>query len=109
LSPIAITGGATGRLATGAGATETQGEPTGGLSVVDEELIERTRSELHDAVQKHMRAMYGSLVTVDFFVVAENVDDEFEHILHPSVSADMTSWKLRGMSYQALTYLMQLK
>ena len=47
-------------------------------------------------------------MTIDWVVIAENVDDTMNHILHPAMSSDMTSWKLLGLSMHGLRYFATL-
>ena len=71
----------------------------------DDVLVERTRRELHDAIEKHFKVAFpGVISTVDWVVIAENVNEDLVHLLHPSVSTDMTGFKLRGMNYEAFKY-----
>ena len=87
-------------------ATPTEPQPSGLTEMAaDDVLIARTRRELDDAIQQHMRAMYGSLVTIDWVLVAENVNDEDNHLLHPAISENMSGWKLRGMSWEAFKFM----
>ena len=110
---IATTAVAGGGDAPDAGASETQCEPQSGSSMSDDVLVARTRRELDDAIERHMQALYGNLVTVDWMLVAENVvedpkTEEFVHLLHPAVSEQMSSFKLHGMSWQALRHFQAL-
>ena len=71
-------------------------------------LIAKTRVALHDAIQAHMRALYGPLVTTDYLVVAENMMEDEELMLHGAISEHLSGWKLRGMSYHGLKFMHEL-
>ena len=77
--------------------------------MTDTAEIARTRETLHQAIADHMSALYETpLVTTNWVVIAENVDGELNHILHPAMSADMTSWTLLGISLHGLRYFATL-
>jgi hypothetical protein len=74
---------------------------------VDDVLLERKRSELHDALESFMKVAFpGVLVTTDWLLIAEDVmsDDEETRVLHPAISASNTSWKLLGMTAAAVRH-----
>ena len=108
---------ATGNVADPADVTETPTtQPSGSQlpepevdEVTDTAEIARTRALLDEAIQNHMSALYETpLVTIDWVVIAENVDDSLNHILHPAMSSGMTSWKLLGLSMHGLRYFAAL-
>ncbi len=79
----------------------------------DDVLVARLQREMHDSIEKFMKVQYpGTVSTVDWMVIAENVvedgDGDLLHTLHPAVSSQMSGWKLRGMSWQALKYFQTL-
>ena len=75
--------------------------------MLDDVLLERKRSELHDALESFMKVAFpGVLVTTDWLLIAEDVmsDDEETRVLHPAISATNTSWKILGMTAAAVRH-----
>ena len=107
--PIVPTPAAAGGSVSAVGVTESQkSQPSGSLMASDVE-VEQTGRELSEAIQKHMAARYGSLVTIDWLLVAENVmGDEDIRILHPAMSDTLTSWKAYGMTVAAVQHFHQV-
>ena len=80
-----------------------------GSSMPDDDgvLLERKRSELHDAMESYFKIAFpGVLVTTDWLLIAENVmaDEEETRMLHPAVSRHMSSWKVLGMTAAAVKH-----
>jgi len=104
---IVSTTDVTGSDAPVADDTEIQPRSDDGLNMADDVLIARKRAAAEDAIQDLMRSMYGTLVTVDWLVLADNVvsvEDEDTHVLHPAYSAGMSSWKASGMVLTGVKY-----
>lgn len=78
------------------------------MSETSEVLVVKTRQALHQAIQDHMVAMHGAVITTDWIVVSENVDDSNERILYSALSEGIPSWKVRGISYVGLKYVHDL-
>ena len=73
----------------------------------DDVMLERTRRELHDSIEKYMRIAFpGVLATTDWLLIAEDVmgDEDETRMLHPAVSQHMSSWKVTGMTIAAVKH-----
>lgn len=79
-----------------------------GSQMTDNTEVEKTRQELHEAVQRHMQAVYGPVVTLDWIVMAENVAEDDTRVLHAAFSEAATPWKVLGMAYQGLQHILTL-
>ena len=109
---IAKTPDAPGIDAPGADDTDGQTNQIDGLSMADDDtaLLERKRTEVHNAVEEFMKLAFpGVLVTTDWLLIAEDVmsDDAETRLLHPAVSATNTSWKILGMTAAAVRHFSQ--
>ena len=62
-------------------------------------MINSTRRDLDEALQKHIAALYGANISVDWIVMAETVDAEDDRNLVVAMSSTMSAWKCRGMAY----------
>lgn len=78
--------------------------------MVDEELVAVARDEAHQAIQKYVNALYGSPhIATDWVVTCEVIGDEHDQaMLYLLLSANMSSWKLRGMVYTAARQVAEL-
>lgn len=82
---------------------ETEGTdevPTADLeALMDDALVEKTREDLHKAMQAHITALGVSVVVTDWFAVADCVTDDDSRVLQFAVSDGMSAWRLRGLAY----------
>jgi hypothetical protein len=77
--------------------------------MTDTAEISRTREVLHQAIQDHLCAQYGTpMVTTDWVIVAENVTDEGIYILYPAMSEQLSSWKCVGMAIAGFSYFSKI-
>lgn len=66
---------------------------------MDEQLVAEKREELHDAIQGYFVALTdGPVVVSDWVVHAEMGDENLIPRLYMGTSANMSIWKLLGMS-----------
>jgi len=90
------------------GRSESPNEVGDATVSVDQDLVDSTRKDLHEALQTHLRALYGPLVTTQFVVIAEDMLEDETIMLHPALSENITTWGLRGLSYQGLKLIHEL-
>lgn len=78
------------------------------MAEISDVLVNKTRKELHEAIQNHMVAMHGPVVTTDWIVISENVTDTDERILYSALSDGIPAWRVRGLAYTGLKYIHEL-
>ncbi len=62
-------------------------------------MINVTRRDLDEALQKHVAALYGAQVSTDWLIMAETVDEDDDRNVVVAMSPHMSAWKMRGMAY----------
>jgi hypothetical protein len=73
-----------------------------------DEIIERTRQELENAIQAYMVAVHGPGVVVNWTTCAEMVDANDGRALYMGMNQNMTKWLLMGMSCYGMRIVQEL-
>ena len=69
------------------------------VPMIDSDLVESTRHDLHMALQAHMNALGGPYLVTDWYAVIDCVNEDDERVLNFVVSSGISAWRLRGMAY----------
>ena len=69
------------------------------VPMIDSDLVESTRHDLHMALQAHMNALGGPYLVTDWYAVIDCVNEDDERVLNFAVSGGISAWRLRGMAY----------
>ena len=67
----------------------------------DVDLFQGTREELHQAMQAHSTAAFGSGVVTKWVAFIEQVDSDGNVCLLPLMSETMAPWDLFGITHMA--------